>query len=401
MRGAGGTPGGLGGFFAGAAMVVAGGYLLLARVTVFGGYWDLWGYNAFGLSLLPLLIGIGLLFFDGRSVAGWALTAIGAIIILVGHHRQPADLLPRHLAVRHAGDARPPRRRSRADRAVAPGERSLGRLWLLSGLSGCEDRLSGPAEHTAEEATPGELRRSAFILVLMLIALVVLVLPVLKDLPLGRGTRTGIFAWLLVALALYWMWAGMGYRPLLLCQLLFFSAAAALITAKLLMVAVSIEGLVIMRDMSRLLIQAGRALRRRQPGRDAHRAHLQEVGERLAASAAPAGGPAASQHLPRVPPRRVPLRITQHPRHLEHPILAVDHRHVAGGDAAPGLLRDHQVLVGPGGDLRQVGDHQHLVPLGHLGQRRAHLRADLSADPLIHLVEHQASRSRRAGPAPP
>jgi hypothetical protein len=119
------------------------------------------------------------------------------------------------------------------------------------------NRLSGPAEHTAEEATTGELRRSAFILVLMLIALVVLVLPVLKDLPLGRGTRTGIFAWLLVGLALYWMWAGMGYRPLLLCQLLFFSAAAALITAKLLMVAVSIEGMVIMRDMSRLLIQAG------------------------------------------------------------------------------------------------------------------------------------------------
>ena len=107
-------------------------------------------------------------------------------------------------------------------------------------------QLRGPAEHTAEEATPGELRRSAFILVLMLIALVVLVVPVLKDLPLGRGTRTGIFAWLLVALALYWMWAGMGYRPLLLCQLLFFSAAAALISAKLLMVAVSIEGLVIM-----------------------------------------------------------------------------------------------------------------------------------------------------------
>jgi len=29
-------------------------------------------------------VGIGLLFFDGRSVAGWALTAIGSIIILAG-----------------------------------------------------------------------------------------------------------------------------------------------------------------------------------------------------------------------------------------------------------------------------------------------------------------------------
>jgi hypothetical protein len=84
MRGAGGTPGGLGGFLAGLAMVVAGGYLLLTRVTVTSGLWQFWGYNAFGLSLLPLLIGIGILFFDGRSLAGWLLTACGALIILVG-----------------------------------------------------------------------------------------------------------------------------------------------------------------------------------------------------------------------------------------------------------------------------------------------------------------------------
>ena len=84
MRGAGGTPGGLGTFLGGAAMVVAGGYLLLNKVTVTSGYWYVWGYNAFGLSLFPLLIGIGLLFFDGRSLPGWALTAAGAIIIVVG-----------------------------------------------------------------------------------------------------------------------------------------------------------------------------------------------------------------------------------------------------------------------------------------------------------------------------
>lgn len=84
MRGAGGTPGGLGTFLAGSAMVVAGGYLLLTRVTVTSGLWQFWGYNAFGLSLVPLLLGIGLLFFDGRSIVGWALTAAGALIILVG-----------------------------------------------------------------------------------------------------------------------------------------------------------------------------------------------------------------------------------------------------------------------------------------------------------------------------
>jgi len=83
-RGAGGTPGGLGEFFAGLAMAIGGGYLLLQQVTVSSGYWQLWGYNAFGLSLIPLLVGIALLFFDGRSKLGWLLTAGGALIILLG-----------------------------------------------------------------------------------------------------------------------------------------------------------------------------------------------------------------------------------------------------------------------------------------------------------------------------
>ena len=84
MRGAGGTPGGVGAFFVGLGMVVVGGYLLLTRVTVGSGAWMLWGYSAFGMSLLPLLIGIGWLFFDGRSVGGWLLAGAGALIILAG-----------------------------------------------------------------------------------------------------------------------------------------------------------------------------------------------------------------------------------------------------------------------------------------------------------------------------
>jgi hypothetical protein len=84
INGAGGTPGGVGAFFGGGAMVVAGGYLLLTRVTVASGSWYFYGYNAFGLSLIPLLVGIGVLFFDGRSTLGWALTTIGAIIIVAG-----------------------------------------------------------------------------------------------------------------------------------------------------------------------------------------------------------------------------------------------------------------------------------------------------------------------------
>jgi uncharacterized protein len=84
IRGAGGTPGGVGQFVFGLGMVIAGGYLFLSRVTVSSGYWMLWGYNAFGVSLIPLLLGIGLLFFDGRSVFGWILTFCGVIVILVG-----------------------------------------------------------------------------------------------------------------------------------------------------------------------------------------------------------------------------------------------------------------------------------------------------------------------------
>jgi len=83
-RGAGGTPGGVGEFLFGLAMAVAGGYMLTERVTVTSGYWSFWGHSAFGFSLLPLVIGIGLLFYNGRSVAGWLLTFAGAVIILAG-----------------------------------------------------------------------------------------------------------------------------------------------------------------------------------------------------------------------------------------------------------------------------------------------------------------------------
>jgi hypothetical protein len=84
MRGAGGTRGGVGVFFAGLAMAVGGGYLLTQRVTVTSGFWSLWGGHTFGLSLLPLLAGAGLLFFDGKSRAGWLLTGLGSLIILLG-----------------------------------------------------------------------------------------------------------------------------------------------------------------------------------------------------------------------------------------------------------------------------------------------------------------------------
>ncbi|HJQ22271.1 MAG TPA: hypothetical protein VKA60_00055 [Blastocatellia bacterium] len=80
----GGTPGGTGMFLFGLALAIAGGYLIMNQVQVTSGYWHWWGTNTFGLTLLPLVIGIGLLFFNGRSIAGWLLAGGGAVIIFVG-----------------------------------------------------------------------------------------------------------------------------------------------------------------------------------------------------------------------------------------------------------------------------------------------------------------------------
>ena len=87
-------------FLIGLAMLIGGGYLFLDNVVVRSSYAELWGFGrgTFGLSLIPLLIGVGTLFFNGRSVIGWLLTGGGAIIIVAGIisrlivHYQPLSL---------------------------------------------------------------------------------------------------------------------------------------------------------------------------------------------------------------------------------------------------------------------------------------------------------------------
>lgn len=81
---AGGTPGGFGYFVMGFIMACIGGYLLLNQVTVAGAYWNFYGANTFGVTLIPLLFGIGLLFWNGRSISGWLLTIAGALFIFAG-----------------------------------------------------------------------------------------------------------------------------------------------------------------------------------------------------------------------------------------------------------------------------------------------------------------------------
>ncbi len=83
-EGAGGTSGGIGQFLLGTVMAAAGGYLLLNQVQVTTSFWHFWGANSFGLTLLPLLVGVGFLFYNGRSIVGWLLTIAGAAIIFAG-----------------------------------------------------------------------------------------------------------------------------------------------------------------------------------------------------------------------------------------------------------------------------------------------------------------------------
>lgn len=115
-----------------------------------------------------------------------------------------------------------------------------------------------PALHTAEDASPRELWAASWRLLLTLAALALLAVPLIREFPLGgQSTRTGLLAWLLVGLALYWLYAGMGYRPLLLLQLMLFSTAAALLSTKLLLVAIDINRLTVLRYVARGLIVVG------------------------------------------------------------------------------------------------------------------------------------------------
>jgi hypothetical protein len=117
-----------------------------------------------------------------------------------------------------------------------------------------------PMLHTAEDASPRELWQASWKLLLMLAFLGLLVVPLLRELPVGQSSRIGLLAWMLVALALYWLYAGMGYRPLLLLQLGLFSGAAALLTAKLLLVAIDVHELTILRYVARGMILVGTGL---------------------------------------------------------------------------------------------------------------------------------------------
>jgi hypothetical protein len=89
INGAGGTSGGIGKFFLGIAMFVAGMYLLLKNIYVqnsfgFGSpFFNVGGLSVTsGMILIPFIIGVAMLFFNSKNILGWVL-AIGSIVLLV------------------------------------------------------------------------------------------------------------------------------------------------------------------------------------------------------------------------------------------------------------------------------------------------------------------------------
>jgi hypothetical protein len=89
MNGAGGTSGGIGQFFLGLIMMCGGFYLLLNGVVVSSGFglgMRLFGIGGIGITggivLIPLIIGIAMIFYNARSALGWLL-AIGSLAGLV------------------------------------------------------------------------------------------------------------------------------------------------------------------------------------------------------------------------------------------------------------------------------------------------------------------------------
>lgn len=91
LQGAGGTTGGVGRFFIGLVMMVAGGYLFLNSIRITHGFhmgyrlYSFGGYNlTSGMTLIPLIFGIGFIFYNYRSIIGWLLTIAALIMLGVG-----------------------------------------------------------------------------------------------------------------------------------------------------------------------------------------------------------------------------------------------------------------------------------------------------------------------------
>jgi hypothetical protein len=90
-QGAGGSSGGIGQFFLGLVMMCGGFYLLLSNVIVtstFGMGSRLFGLGGFGITggiiMVPLVLGIGMIFYNARNYLGWLITIASFFAMVFG-----------------------------------------------------------------------------------------------------------------------------------------------------------------------------------------------------------------------------------------------------------------------------------------------------------------------------
>ena len=90
-RGAGGSQGGAGRFFIGLVMIIGGAYLFLDAVQVinhfgFGRTFYSFGsvHLTTGMVLVPLVFGIGFIFYNSNNPLGWILTFASLIMLGFG-----------------------------------------------------------------------------------------------------------------------------------------------------------------------------------------------------------------------------------------------------------------------------------------------------------------------------
>ena len=91
LKGAGGTSGGIGRFFIGLVMIIAGGYLFLNAIRVthhFNLRYAIYSFGSFrltsGMVLIPLIFGIGFIFYNYKNIFGWLLTVASLIMLGFG-----------------------------------------------------------------------------------------------------------------------------------------------------------------------------------------------------------------------------------------------------------------------------------------------------------------------------
>ncbi|MXR70051.1 hypothetical protein GNT65_15410 [Shewanella sp. JBTF-M18] len=88
MRGAGGSSGGIGLFLMGLVMMCGGFYLLLNAISVTSNFslgYRLYNVGGMGITggtiLIPLIFGIGIIFYNAKNLLGWLLT-LGSLTAL-------------------------------------------------------------------------------------------------------------------------------------------------------------------------------------------------------------------------------------------------------------------------------------------------------------------------------